>query len=108
MVKCNQQTVSWNVDDVKSSHFDPKVKDEFCKLLESKYGDPKIAKFKANRRSTHEYIGMKLDYSKPVIVEIDMKRNIEEMMKEFPDTKTTNKCPWDEDLFQVKPNTKLT
>jgi len=39
MVRGNQQTVTWHVDDVKSSHIDPKTNDEFYKWLESKYGD---------------------------------------------------------------------
>jgi hypothetical protein len=37
-----------------------------------------------------------------------MKRNIKEMIKEFPEkiTDTTIKCPWNKDLFKVKPNAK--
>jgi hypothetical protein len=52
---------------------------------------------------------MTLDYSKPGIVKINMKRNIEEIVKEFPEKlpDTTIKCPWNEDLFKVKPNAKL-
>jgi len=38
MVKYAQHTVVFYVDDQKSSHKDPKVKDDFAKWLEQTYG----------------------------------------------------------------------
>jgi hypothetical protein len=67
MIKGNQQTVTWHANGVKSSHIDPKVNDALYKWLESNYGDPKIAKVKATRGKIYEYLGLRLDYSKPGI-----------------------------------------
>jgi hypothetical protein len=53
MIRGNQQTVTSHIDDVKSSLIDPTVNDDFYKWLESKYGDPKIAKVKAKRGKIH-------------------------------------------------------
>lgn len=39
--------VPWHVVDIMSSHEDPKVNNEFFKLLEKTYGDPEIARVKA-------------------------------------------------------------
>ena len=38
MVNGKQHTVTWYVDDVKSSHVDPKVNDEFHTWCEHQYG----------------------------------------------------------------------
>ena len=47
MVNGKQLTVMWHVNDLKISHKDPKVNDEFIAWLEKKYGDPKIGQVKA-------------------------------------------------------------
>jgi hypothetical protein len=44
-----QDTVTWHVDNLKSSHEDPEVNNEFCKWLEKTYGNPSVAKVKAKR-----------------------------------------------------------
>ena len=61
MVNGKQLTVTFHVDDVKASHKDPKVIDEFIKWVEKKYGNVKIDKVKAHRGKVHDYLGMKLD-----------------------------------------------
>lgn len=37
-IKGSQQTITWHVDDVKSSHIDPAVNDEFAQWCEDQYG----------------------------------------------------------------------
>jgi len=41
-VNGSQQTVTWHVDDLKSSHLDTKVNDEFLVWLQEMYGDTTI------------------------------------------------------------------
>jgi hypothetical protein len=49
VVNGKQQTLTWHVDDLKSSHTDPMVNDKFHKWLEEKYGDPNIGQVNAVR-----------------------------------------------------------
>jgi len=63
-VLCGKQhTISWHVDDIKSSHVDPKVNDEFYEWLQSEYGQVKPVT--STRGPRHDYLGMTLDYSVP-------------------------------------------
>jgi hypothetical protein len=55
--------VLWHVDNIKSSHIDPKVNDEFLLWLEKMYGN-KNAPVKATRGKIHDYLAMKLDFTK--------------------------------------------
>jgi hypothetical protein len=48
-VNGKQQTVTRHIDDLKSSHVDPKVNDEFLKWLQLKYASDKIGEVKATR-----------------------------------------------------------
>jgi hypothetical protein len=41
-VKGKQQTVTWHVDDLKSSHVDPGVNDKFYEWLETTYGSEEL------------------------------------------------------------------
>lgn len=59
-VNGSQHTVTWHVDDLKSSHTDSKVHDEFFTWLEKKYGD--VAPVKAVRGHRHDYLAMILDF----------------------------------------------
>ncbi|KAL7562162.1 hypothetical protein ACA910_020358 [Epithemia clementina (nom. ined.)] len=42
LINGKQHSVTWHDDDLKSSHVDPKVNDDFANWLETKYGDPKV------------------------------------------------------------------
>ena len=44
-----QHTVMWHVDDLKISHVDKKVNDEFIKWVDDLYGDDEIGRVKAVR-----------------------------------------------------------
>jgi hypothetical protein len=50
------------MDDLKSSHKDRKVKDQFDKWLQRNYGEHGEAV--THRGKIHDYLGMELDYSK--------------------------------------------
>jgi hypothetical protein len=51
---------------------------------------------------------MKLDYTTPGEVKIDMKSNIEGIIAEFPDELPVSirKCPWNDDVFKINWNGK--
>jgi len=102
MVNQKQHTVTWHVDDVKSSHIDSQVNDKFRDWCEQKYGSDKIGHVKAVRGERHDYLGMILDYSKPHALQIDMKYYIKAMEEEFPyPVKRTKVAPWNDKLFKV-------
>ena len=63
MIGGKQHTVTWHIDDLKSSHEDSKVNDDFLTWLDKMYGDAKVAPVKATRGKIHEYLGMKLDFT---------------------------------------------
>jgi hypothetical protein len=62
MVNGIQHTVTWYVDDVKSSVADPAVNDEFIDWLDQIYGSHITGRVKATRVKIHEYLGMTLTY----------------------------------------------
>jgi hypothetical protein len=103
-----QHTITWHVDDVKSSHQDPAVNNMIYLWLQEKYGDPRIAPVKATRGKVHKYLAMNLDFSVPGIVKIHMKKHVEEMLKEFPETipESLRKCPLNKDLFEINSNAR--
>jgi hypothetical protein len=70
VVNGTQQTLTWHVDDLKSSDIDAKAYEEFHQWLEKKYGDPNIGQFKAVRGERHDYLAMNLDYQIPGVVKI--------------------------------------
>ena len=81
LVDGKQQTVRFHVDDLISSHENPKVNDEFYNWLNEKYGG--YGKVKSNRGKIHDYLGMKFDFTKKGHVKIDMSEYIEQTIKEF-------------------------
>jgi hypothetical protein len=79
-VSGKQQTVRFHVDDLMSSHMDPKVNDEFEEWLNKLYGN--YGAVKATRGTRHDYLGMVLDYSQPGTVIVDMRDYVAEMIEE--------------------------
>jgi len=47
IINGKQHTITWHVDDVKSSHEDSKMNDEFFDWLKDKYANDKIVEVKA-------------------------------------------------------------
>ena len=104
IVKGKQHTVTWYVDDLKSSHKNPQVNDDFYQSLEKMYGNPSVARVKATRGKTHEYLATKLDYTTDGKVKVDMKDYINNMIEEFPEELPNTTCPWNESLLKTKEN----
>jgi hypothetical protein len=82
MVNGKQHTVRFHVDDLMSSHVDPKVNDEFLIWLNKMYGS--VAEVKATRGKIHEYLGMTFDFSEKGKVKIDMIDYMKAMVNDFP------------------------
>ena len=82
MVNDKQLNVLWHVDCLKIRHMDPKVVDDFVGWVQQTYVS--IVKVKLIRGNVHEYLIMRLDYSKLFQVYIDMKANIQAMVAAFP------------------------
>ncbi len=101
-----QHTVVWHVDDLKSSHVNAKVNDDFYKWLEHMYGGDKTGHVSSTRGKIHEYLGMTLDYTKDGEVQIKMQSYIEDIVKTFPEnTGKKVSSPASENLFQIREKT---
>ena len=61
---------------------DPQVNDNFLRWLNKNYGQ--MGEVKAHRGKTHDYLGMRLNYSKDGKVQINMTDYVEEMTESFP------------------------
>jgi hypothetical protein len=107
-----QHTLLFHVDDLKSSHSDPKVNGEFNIWLQMKYYG-EHGKVVAHCGKIHDYLGMDLDYSKAGKVKIGMILNYvgENMLRDFPEQlkEDTNisKTPAGDDLFNHGQGKKL-
>ena len=100
MIGGTQHTICWHVDDLKSSHKDSKVNDEFLVWLTELYG--KVAPVKATRGPRHDYLAIFLEYKDNGTVVADMAYYIKKMIEEFPDKLRNGVlCPWTERLFKV-------
>ena len=77
-----QCTVGWHVDDLKISHHDSRVVDDILHALNERYG--KESPLVITRGRVHEYLGMKMDFSKPGQVVLSMPEYIDSLIKETP------------------------
>ena len=105
MVNGKQLTICWHVDDVKVSHVDPKVVTQFLDWLDHMYG--KLGAVTRTRGKIHEYLGMRLDYTRNGEVRIDMTDYVKKMLQEFPEEDLKGpevSTPWNENLFKVHPS----
>ena len=82
VVNGKQQTIRFHVDDLMSSHMDPKVNDEFYLWMDKMYG--KYKKVTAVRGKIHTYLGMTIDFSTKGKVKIRMDDYVKRMLDEFP------------------------
>jgi hypothetical protein len=106
-VNGKQQTVTWHVDDLKSSHVDPKVNDHFAIWCENTYGSDDLGHVKVVRGKVHDYLAMILDFTQDGALKIDMKYYIEGMLEEFPyDIKSTKTTPWTDKLLNFQKDAK--
>jgi hypothetical protein len=102
LVGGKQHTVTWHVDDLKSSHVDSKVNDDFAQWCEKTYGSDDLGHVKVVRGKRHDYLAMILDFSQDGAVKINMKYYIEGMLEEFPfPIGSIKKTPWTEKLLKI-------
>jgi hypothetical protein len=106
-VNSMQHTVRFHVDDLMSSHVDPRVNREFTEWLNKMYG--KYGEVKVNRGKVHEYLGMRFDFSIPKVVSIDMVDYIKSMIDDSTiklEMKDKAPTPATEKLFSVDEKSK--
>jgi hypothetical protein len=104
----SQQTLLFHVDNLKSSHKNPKVNDKFEHWLQSNYGQH--GKVVHHCGKVHEYLGMEIDYTEKGKVIFGMIKYVENMIKDFPEKlKSTDivKMPAGNGLFNQGQGGKL-
>jgi hypothetical protein len=102
MIDGNQHTLTWHVDDVKSSHVDSRVNNEFYHWLQAMYVSDGIVQVKVPRGPKHDYLAIILDYREPGKLRLDMTPYVKAMIDDFLEKLTgVAKCPWNENLFKV-------
>ncbi|CAJ1947507.1 unnamed protein product [Cylindrotheca closterium] len=82
VVNEKQQTIRFHVDDLMSSHMDPKVNDDFAKWLNMRYG--LIQACTIVRGKIHRYLGMTLDFLVKGKLKIRMDDYVKNMLEDFP------------------------
>jgi hypothetical protein len=103
LVDGKQCTVLWHVDDLKMSHVSDQVLEDLVDQLNDRYG--KIAPLTVTRGTTHDYLGMTLDYGVPGQVTIRMDDYVQDLLDEAPeDMLGTAATPAGEHLFTVTEN----
>ena len=112
IVNGKQITVLWHVDDLKVSHVDAVIVDDFIEWAKKKYEDPGITKLTPSRGKVHDYLGITLDYTEPGKVKLHMKDYIAKMIEEFPYMEEARKqksvkTPAAEHLFKISANPDL-
>ena len=102
-----QYTITWHVDDVKSSHVDAKVNDDYHAWCEKKYGNKDTGHITTVRGKKHDYLTMNLDYSDKGKLKIDMMYYIDNMIEEFLyEVNEQKAAPWNDKLFKVNKSVK--
>ena len=82
MINGKQCTIVWHVDDLKVSHDNQQVLDDFIKQLNSVFGIQKPLAESTGR--IHEYLGMTIDYSEDSKVKFTMYDYLEDILSEAP------------------------
>jgi hypothetical protein len=107
IVKGKQHTVSWHVNDLKCSHVNSKVNNQFLQWLEKTYASDDIGHVKAICGNLHNYLAMIFDFLSPGMLQVHMTTYIKSMIEEFPGKLSgKTKTPWNENLFKFDPNSK--
>jgi hypothetical protein len=82
VINGKQHTIAWHVDDVKSSHIDKNVNDEFLHCLQAMYVSDRIGKVKATRGYRHECLGMVFDFTSKGSLKLDMTNYVKSIINE--------------------------
>ena len=83
MTSGKQMTIVWHVDDLKTSHVNKRVNDEFLEWLKIKHENSEIGNVKATQGKMHDFFGMKLDCTEDGIVKADVVECITSMVTKF-------------------------
>ena len=78
-----QMTISCHADDMKMSHDEDEILDEFIECLQNICDDEEIGTLKVDCGPRHEFLGMTLDCSKLGKVTVDMSDGASKMVEEF-------------------------
>ena len=106
MTEGKQHTIRFHVDDLKSSHLNPKVNDRFKLWLNDKYGG--YGKVKVVRGKIHEFLGMIFDYETPGEVKVDMRHYVNDMIDSLSvKIEGIEKTPAADDLLSNVTGSKL-
>ena len=73
----------WHVDDLKTNHIEKEVLEKFIEFLRTIYDDNEIGKIIVNKGPVYEFVGMKLDYSVPGKLIVDMVNYVEKIVENF-------------------------
>ena len=84
IVNGKQHMVTWHVNNLKPSHVNPEVNNEFLHWLKRTYANDNIGKIKAVRDKCHNYLAITLDYEMPGVLKVNMTAYVRRMMNEFP------------------------
>ena len=82
MVNGEQLTICWHVDNLKSSHINPKVNNKFLPWIKDAFRQH--GEVKTTQGPQHNYLDMTVNYSVPGQVSINMSHHVKKMVKEFP------------------------
>ena len=99
IVNGKQQTIQFHVDDLLSSHIDPRVNDKFLAWLKKTYG--KHGKVKSTRRKVHNFLGI-IDFSTKGKMIINKHKYMKKLYDNFEEKYVLNgtrMTPAAEDLF---------
>ena len=77
-----QLTMAWHVDDLKVSHEEERVLDEFIAMMEEEFGQD--APLSVSRGLVQEYLGMTLDFSKRGRLVVKMSNFVKNMLNDAP------------------------
>jgi hypothetical protein len=70
--------------------------------LEATHGSDELGHVTTTRGLYHDYLAMKLDYSTPGVLKVDMREYVSAMLDEFPyKLKGSVTVPWSDKLFKV-------
>jgi hypothetical protein len=102
MMNGTQCTITWHVDGLKISHVNPKAVGAVLGLLSKEFG--KEAPLTVCQEKTHDYLGMRIDYSNPGKVLITMFDYVDGMLATLPtDMSSVAASPAANHLFKVNP-----
>lgn len=102
MIDGHQLTICWHVDDLLLGHVNKQVVSRFLTWLSNRYDTPD-KKLTATRGPIHNYLGMKIDFSKRDTVQFDMIPYIDKIIGDFPERITGHtSSPAADHLFKVR------